>query len=67
MTNENTNRQECVPSCPYNEYQYLDIKTNKCLMNCNSAIHYSVENICYPKLDVINNYLYIDSDTYEVS
>ena len=65
-------RYECVNSCPYytldnHNYFLLDIQTNECkeAEKCPETKYFIVDNICYPKCDVSNNYKYINSDTYK--
>ena len=57
---------ECVDNCPFNsQYTLLDIKTNECLQSCFTPDYIQVDNICYKICDVNNDYIYINSDTYD--
>ena len=63
--NKGKTHYECVDNCPFETYIYLDIKTKECLESCPEDKYIKVNDICYPKCDVINDYLYINTDTYD--
>ena len=65
--NNHNKIHECIRTCPYNGYNYIDIKTNECLARCKTNLQNLdvTEKFCYPKCNVENNLIYINSDTYE--
>ncbi|MBO6244567.1 MAG: hypothetical protein J6O41_08450, partial [Clostridia bacterium] len=60
---------ECVENCPPDSaspYKLIDIKTKECLQSCKSDQNQDdVDNqYCYPKCDVDNGFVYINTDNY---
>ena len=61
---------ECVNNCPpenTSPYKLIDIKTKECLQSCGTEqMQDDATNpkYCFPKCDVANDFVYIDTDTY---
>ena len=60
---------ECVDTCPPisgSTFNLIELKTKECLIDCSPTNHYEVEStFCYPRCDVGNGFIYINTDNYE--